>query len=64
MNTSELITPKTLSEELGVNEQTLSNWRSTKRYALPFIKCGRLVRYRRSDVDQFLVSRTVSSLTK
>lgn len=59
-STSELVTPKTLASELGISEQTLSNWRATRRYELPFIKCGRLVRYRRSDVDQFLQSRTVT----
>jgi hypothetical protein len=33
---------------LGVQPTTLQVWRSTKRYPLPFIKVGRLVRYRHS----------------
>lgn len=38
---------------------TLSVWRATKRYGIPYIKVGRNVRYRRSDLDRFLASRTI-----
>ena len=44
---------------LGVREQTLAVWNCTGRYALPVIKVGRSVRYRRSDLDRWLESRTV-----
>lgn len=64
MSASKLISPEELAAELGVPLQTLSNWRHTGRYNLPFIKCGRLVRYRREDVDQFLVRRTASPKTE
>jgi len=37
---------------------TLSVWRSTGRYTIPFIKVGRRVRYRRADLDAWLESRT------
>ena len=43
---------------LGVKDSTLEIWRCTKRYALPYIKVGRLVRYRRSDLVRWLESRT------
>ncbi len=43
---------------LGVKPTTLQIWRSTKRYPLPYIKVGRLVRYRQSALDAFLASRT------
>ena len=43
---------------LGVKPTTLQVWRCTKRYPLPFIKIGRLVRYRQSNLDAFLVLRT------
>ena len=43
---------------LGVQPNTLDIWRSTKRYPLPYIKVGRLVRYRQSALDAFLNSRT------
>ena len=38
------------AEILTVAEGTLSTWRSTGRYALPVVKIGRNVRYRRSDL--------------
>jgi excisionase family DNA binding protein len=45
---------------LNVEPRTLTAWRTTKRYNLPYIKCGRLVRYRPEDVERFLESRTVA----
>ncbi|WP_082885697.1 MULTISPECIES: helix-turn-helix domain-containing protein [Methylomonas] len=46
------------AEYLGISTGTLDVWRSTKRYAIPFIKVGRLVKYRQSALDAFLESRT------
>jgi excisionase family DNA binding protein len=43
---------------LGVTEGTMMVWRSTGRYQIPFIKVGRLVRYRLNDLNTFLDSRT------
>ena len=43
---------------LDVTPGTLSVWRSTGRYNLPFIKVGRNVRYRRSDLEAWLEERT------
>ncbi|WP_415878777.1 helix-turn-helix domain-containing protein [Methylomonas sp. TEB] len=43
---------------LGVTTATMDVWRSTKRYAIPYIKVGRLVKYRQSALDAFLESRT------
>lgn len=43
---------------LDVTPGTLSVWRSTGRYGLPFIKVGRKVRYRVTDLDQWLLNRT------
>ena len=42
---------------LDVSPGTLSVWRSTGRYALPFLKIGRKVRYRRADLDAWLAAR-------
>ena len=46
---------------LGVVPGTLQVWRSTKRYSLPYVKVGRLVRYRMSAVQAFIESRTVAA---
>ena len=43
---------------LDVSPGTLSVWRSTGRYALPFVKIGRKVRYSRQGLKAWLESRT------
>lgn len=53
-----LFTPKEASEYLGVSNDTLSVWRCVGRYNIPFIKVGRLVKYRKSSLDAFLDRRT------
>lgn len=55
---TDLIDEKEATEFLGVKPGTLSVWRSTGRYGIPFLKVGRLVRYRRSDLAVWLDSRT------
>lgn len=49
------------AEFLGMAKQTLAVWRCTGRYGLPFVKVGRSVRYRLSDLEKFLASRTVTN---
>ena len=50
---------------LGVTPGTLQVWRSTGRYGIPFVKVGRLVKYRISGLDNWIESRTrVSGATK
>ncbi len=48
------------AEYLGLKPQTLSVWASTGRYSLPFVKVGRLVKYRQSDLDEFLARNTAT----
>lgn len=60
MNTT-LLSPQRAAEYLGVSVNTLEVWRSTKRYNIPYVKVGRLVKYRQSALDAFLESRTVST---
>lgn len=63
MNNSEkLLTRVQAAEYLGIKPQTLAAWTSLNRYDLPFVKVGRLVRYRRSDLDRWLASRTVGAV--
>lgn len=45
---------------LGLAPETLSVWRCTKRYNLPYIKVGRLVKYREADLMAFVESRRIS----
>lgn len=54
----DLLDDKEAADYLGTTAGTLSVWRSTGRYKLPFVKVGRNVRYRRADLDSWLESRT------
>ena len=42
------------AELLGVDKQTLANWRCTKREDLKYVKIGGRVRYRVSDIENFI----------
>jgi predicted DNA-binding transcriptional regulator AlpA len=54
----ELLDEKEAARFLDNSPGTLSVWRSTGRYNLPFIKIGRNVRYRRADLIAWLEKRT------
>ena len=56
--TRELLDEKQAAEHLTVSPGTLSVWRSTGRYNLPFVKVGRMVRYRLSDLDAWIAGRS------
>ena len=55
---SELLTRQQAAKYLDLAPQTLAVWTSEGRYSLPFVKIGRNVRYRRSDLDKWLAERT------
>ena len=54
----DLLDEKQAAEILSVTPGTLSVWRSTGRYAIPFVKVGRCVRYSRASLEDWLESRT------
>jgi excisionase family DNA binding protein len=56
-----LLTEIETAEYLRVKPETLTTWRCTQRYALPYVRVGRSIRYRASDVEKFLASRTVNT---
>ena len=58
---SDLLTRVEAARYLGVKVQTLSLWASNGRYRLPYVKIGRLAKYRRADLDRFIEGRTVTS---
>lgn len=53
-----LMDEKQTAEYLNVSTQTLSNWRCSGKYNLPFIRIGRAVRYRIDHLEKWLTSRT------
>jgi predicted DNA-binding transcriptional regulator AlpA len=59
MQKPQLLDNSKAAEFLGVSPTTLTTWRSTKRYDLPYIKLGGSVRYDQSDLLTFIESRKV-----
>lgn len=57
-----LLTPKEAATILGVSEATLAVWRCNKRYDLPFVRIGRLIKYH-SDSIESAMRRGVSATT-
>jgi len=55
---ADLLDEQAAAALLTVAPGTLGVWRSTGRYNLPFLKVGRMVRYRRSDLEAWLAART------
>ncbi len=53
-----LFTPQETANYIGVTVHTLSVWRCVGRYNIPFVKVGRLVKYRKSALDAFLERQT------
>lgn len=56
-----LLDTKGAADYIGVEPGTLEVWRCTKRHNIPYIKAGRLVKYRKAALDAWLVSRTVGA---
>ena len=56
MSQEHLLTTDEVSEILGVSKSTLASWRRSRPDDLPFIQDGRFIRYRESDVDEFIDS--------
>jgi len=60
---SRLVCEKEAAVLLGLkNPGTLSVWRCVKRYpTLKYVRVGKAIRYRTSDIEAFLQSRTVGT---
>ena len=57
----ELLDTDEAANYLGVARNTLEVWRSAGRYGLQFVRVGRRIKYRKSDLDAWIESRTASS---
>lgn len=53
-----LVNPKETAGQLGVQAQTLAIWRMTGRN-LPYVKVGRSVKYKQSDITAYIERQTV-----
>jgi excisionase family DNA binding protein len=63
INPADLLTADQVAQMLGVSTDTLATWRSTGRYALPFLRIGARIRYRKQDVTAWLNARYHTSST-
>jgi len=54
------LTPNQTSEVLDTSINTLSVWRASGRYNLPYTKISRRVAYPINGVAEFLLSRTIN----
>ncbi len=54
INNKNLLNVREAGELLNVRPETLAVWRSTKRYAIPYVKIGSRVFYRQEDIDNFI----------
>lgn len=57
INIQSLFTPEQTADVLGITPGTLSVWRTTGRYNLPFVKVGGRCMYRPEDIKAFIESR-------
>lgn len=58
---SDLLNTEQAATYLGVTSRTLEVWRCTKRHAIPYIKVGRLVKYRKAELDHWLTQQTIGA---
>lgn len=49
----EWINPSEVNQEFGFSVSTLAKWRMTKKH-LKFSKIGKYIKYKRSDIENFL----------
>ena len=54
MGDDRLLSNKQAADYLGIKPNTLTIWRTTKRFVIPYIQIGRKVHYKKSDLDIFL----------
>lgn len=59
ITTSKLLNREQAANFLGVRPQTLACWACSARYSLPFVRIGRRVMYRISDLEQFITDNVV-----
>jgi excisionase family DNA binding protein len=59
LNADMLINTEKAAELLSIPAATLTKWRSTGQVKIPFVKIGRQIKYRTTDLKSFIESSTV-----
>jgi predicted site-specific integrase-resolvase len=60
----ELLSRTEAADYLRIAPHTLAVWQCTGRYNLPCVKIGKLAKYRKEDLDNFILSRTTGLVRK
>lgn len=55
---NQMLSNRDAAAYLGVAESTLNNWRWHGKRELQYVKIGRIVRYKKSDLDEFISSNS------
>lgn len=55
--TEQLLTRTQAAKILGLKPTTLAKWHAQGTHGLPFVKCGGSIRYRQSDLEQWINER-------
>ena len=63
-NTLLLQTPEQAAQLLQTTPNVLAVWRTNGRVKIPYIKLGRAVRYRLSDIEAFIEANTFEHTAK
>ncbi len=58
---NQLLTSGQVSKMLNVHMETLRIWRLIQKDKLPYIRIGRLIRYKKSDVETLIKNGLVAS---
>ena len=58
---TQLLDTKAAAKLLDVSPHTLDVWRATNRYPLAFVRIGRKIRYRMSDLYAFINQNVCNS---
>ena len=60
ISTERLVLTREAADLLGFAEKTLEKDRTTRELGIPYVKLGRSVRYRLTDLQKFISDRVVS----
>jgi hypothetical protein len=61
LNPKAVVDSEIAASFLNIKSQTLVNWRCTGRHHVPFVRIGRRIKYRVSDLLQFVEDNRVTA---
>lgn len=56
-----LMTTQEVADYLNIKKQTLEAWRSRNTISIPYIRIGSSIRYKKQDVEEWLVEHLVKT---